>query len=359
MKVIFLSKRRPQSKDVFTRPYGRFYSLSQEMANQGHEVHLVLLNYKKENEFRRIRENIHWHSVNLLPNPIYYYSYVKKLSLQINADYIVGFSDIIYGICAQKIAKKTNCLSVIDAYDNYESYIHWLKPLHWLWRKSLKESNLVTAAGPELLEKLSYGRNRTNSSGAVIEMAADPMFHRNSQLQSRVKLGLPKNKFIIGYSGSLMNNRGVDVMLSTFSEISLDYPDIYFVFSGMQDKNVNFKSIKNKIILGYVNDKDVPDVVRSFDLLVSVNKNNDFGNYSYPVKIYEALSVGTPVIASKTLSTSYVLRDYPQALFEAENTKEMVKKIKWFIQSPYKVKKGDYGWGVQAKVFETILLEHK
>ncbi len=359
MKIIFLSKRRPQSKDLYTRPAGRFYFLPKILADQGHEVHLVLLNYKVETEFTQFRDKIYWHSVNLLPNPINYYLFIKKLTLQVKPDYIVGFSDIIYGIYAQKISNTMDCLSVIDAYDNYESYIPWLKPLHWLWRRSLKKSNLITAAGPELLEKLTYGRCRNKIFGAVIEMAADPVFVEGSQSKSRAKFGMPINKFIIGYSGSLVKNRDISTMLNAFVEISSIFPNVCFAFSGRRDKDIDLSMVKNKIMLGYVNDQDVPDVVRCFDLLVSVNRNSEFGNYSYPAKLYEALAVGVPVIASKTLSTSYVLRDYPEALFEPESKKEIVEKIKWFINKPYTVKKLNYGWQNNVKVFEDILLSYR
>lgn len=359
MNIIILCKRRPQSRDLFSRPSGRFYFIPQALANKGHEVHLVLLNYKIEREFNVLRNNIHWHSVNLLPNLVHYYFYAKKLSLEFKADYVIGFSDIIFGIYAQEISKKTNCLSVIDAYDNYESYIPWLKPLHWLWRNSLKKANIITAAGPELLSKLSSGLHDRDRSRAVVEMAADPIFIQGSQSKSRKKLGLPENKFIIGYSGSLAKNRGVSIMLDAFSEVSSIYPNVIFVFSGRLENGIDLSKLKNKILLGYVNDNIVPDVLRSFNLLVSVNKKSSFGNFSYPVKIYEALAVGVPVIATKTLSTSYVLRDYPQALFEAGNVSFIVEKLTSFIEKSYDVKTNNYGWSEKTRIFEELLLNYK
>ena len=48
MKILFLSKRRPQGKDLLTRPYGRFFYLPYWLAQRGHEVYILLLSYKKE-----------------------------------------------------------------------------------------------------------------------------------------------------------------------------------------------------------------------------------------------------------------------------------------------------------------------
>ena len=39
-----------------------------------------------------------------------------------------------------------------------------------------------------------------------------------------------------------------------------------------------------------------------------------FGDYSYPIKLYEAMACGRPVVASRTASTAWVLRDFPDRL---------------------------------------------
>ena len=38
MKILMLSKRRPQGRDLFTRPYGRFFHLPRLLAEAGHTV---------------------------------------------------------------------------------------------------------------------------------------------------------------------------------------------------------------------------------------------------------------------------------------------------------------------------------
>lgn len=48
--------------------------------------------------------------------------------------------------------------SCIDAYDNYESYIPWLKLLHVLKRRALSRADLITAAGPNLLKQMLFVR---------------------------------------------------------------------------------------------------------------------------------------------------------------------------------------------------------
>jgi len=175
MKLLFLCKRRPQGKDLIERPYGRFYYLPKILAEKGHEVHILLLSHKNEPKISHQKDEIHWASLSLLKHgPFAYSRNAEKITNQINPDWIVGFSDTYYGILAQRLGSKLHIPSLIDAYDNYESYIPWLKPLHYQWRSSLVKATLVTAAGPSLADLL--GNSRPGKPTEIIPMAADPIF---------------------------------------------------------------------------------------------------------------------------------------------------------------------------------------
>ena len=212
MKIICLTKRRPLSRDLWERPYGRFYYLSKGLAERGHQVHLILANYQKESEFSQQRDGFFWHSVNVLPNPFHYYSYVENLAEQEKPDWIIGYSDTYFGILAVKIARQLNCQSLIDAYDNYESYMLWCKPLHWMWRRALRKASAIIAVGPGLLTKLSEGRKPNTATEKIIPMCADPIFFPRDKITSRKCFNLPQDKFIIGYSGSLFKNRDIKTL---------------------------------------------------------------------------------------------------------------------------------------------------
>ncbi|ANX03477.1 hypothetical protein PG2T_04240 [Immundisolibacter cernigliae] len=45
-----------------------------------------------------------------------------------------------------------------------------------------------------------------------------------------------------------------------------------------------------------------------------MNTPGAFGDYSYPIKLYEAMACGRPVVAARTASTAWVLRDFPGRL---------------------------------------------
>ncbi len=306
MKLLFLCKRRPQGRDLLTRPYGRFYHLPLLLARQGHEVTILLGSYKREPDQYDFHDGdgIRWYSVSLAGlNPFHYYRTAWQLTGELEPDWIIGFSDTWYGIMASHLARRCGCRSLIDAYDNYESYMLWCKPLHYLWRRALAGADMVTAAGPQLAELM--GRNRKGKAALILPMAADPEFVPLNQSDSRKKLELPQHKKLIGYCGSLHMSRGIDFLFQLAERIGSIAPEVEIVVSGRKGKGVVFP--ENIHWLGYLPDEQMPALLNSMDVLLVLNRESSFGKYSYPVKLYEAIQCRVPVVASDTEPVRWIL----------------------------------------------------
>jgi len=352
MRLLALCKRRPQSRDLFTQPYGRFYHLPCLLAKRGHEVHLLLLSYyRNEPPAYRREGNLHLHSISVSPlGPWPYLQKAARLAAELKPDWVIGFSDTWYGILAEHLAKKVGAQSLIDAYDNYESYIPWCKPLHVLWRRALSKANVITAAGPQLGEwmQITSGGKPVH----VLEMSADPCFHPLPKHACRVKLGLPFNKILLGYSGAIHPNRGIQLLFAILAKLKTSFPDIELVVSGRLAKGVSLPSEIRW--LGYRPPEDVPLLVNSLDLMLSINKPSAFGNYSYPAKLYEALACGTPVIATNLPATAWVLRMHPLWLADAGDADDFVTKIRAVLSSPSQCQHYQ-GWETSAMQLEQII----
>ena len=194
MRLLFLCKRRPQGRDLLTRPYGRFFYLPYHLAQQGHDVTLLLLGYHNEPPLHCHSHAMDWYLESLRPliysgGPLAYLRRAQMLVQTIKPDWIIGFSDTWYGILAAHLGKKYGIKTLIDAYDNYESYIPWAKPLHWAWHSALKKATTLTAAGPQLAELMSQGRDGIPAT--VVPMAADPIFQPMIGNNLRKQFGLP------------------------------------------------------------------------------------------------------------------------------------------------------------------------
>ncbi len=352
LNIVFLCKRRPQQRDLVSSPYGRFFNIPDYLAREGHRVSLVLANYKTETEAVTSIGNVKVHSVNVLPHPLRYVRYATRLAKKSNADWVVGLSDTYFGILATRIARTTGCRALIDAYDNYEAYIPWAKPLHWLWHKALSDADAITAAGPGLLDLMRKFASQS-SVDAVMPMAADDKFRPAPTLECRRRLNLSEKRKLIGYCGSAVASRGFAALIPVLKMLTVSDPDIQFVVTGRKDDH--FKLPTNTVHLGVLPDDQVPLFVNSLNLAIAVNRRGAFGDHSYPVKIYEALACERPVIASRTLATEWIFKNDADYLFDIENHEETINKIIRFTSTHQPPNVESLTWSEVGIRFERLL----
>lgn len=356
MKILFFCKRRPLARDLLTRPYGRFYHLPKLLAERGHEIHVALLSYKRDRAETLTRDGIHWTSVSVLAgNPLRYISNAHQLVRDIQPDWIGGLSDTWYGILAQRLGQHYNVNTLIDAYDNFESYIPWFKPLHLAWQRSLSRATLVTAAGPDLADLLR--QYRIEKATITIPMAADPIgFKPMEQSGCRQQLDLPANGRLVGYCGSISKNRGIEVLFSAVRQLQQEAEDVKLVLTGRKDRSITLPT--DAIWLGNINDGKVPLVFNSLDILTVINKSSAFGNFSYPVKLYEAMRCQVPIIASRTPATSWILKDNNNLLVDPDDADQLCKALKRLLST----RRVDYGnqpdWHSNCDRLEQALKDH-
>lgn len=352
MKLLFLSKRRPMGKDLVGSPYGRFFYLPKILAERGHEVSIALLDYSNDEPLAEDAHGMRW-----ISSPGYtYLGTVKRQIVARRPDWIVGFSDTYFGILAARFARKFGLRSCIDAYDNYESYMPWAKPLHWVWRSALRRADLLTAAGPDLAALMSRGRDRGRT--VVVPMAADPAgFEPKDKMACREALQLPPDGPLVGYCGSMHRSRGVDVLFEAIPLVLEERPDVRFIHSGRTWSDVPLPDTIQS--LGFIDHAKVPVLLNSMDVLVVTNKESAFGHYSYPVKLYEAMSCHVPVVATRTRATEWILAGHPSRLVEPANPRALCDAILRALEETG----ADYGtvpdWNSSCDVFEAALLERQ
>ena len=330
-RLMFLCKRRPQGRDLLSRPFGRFYHLPVALAKQGHDVTVLVLNYTNEVPEEKFSDGVTWLSESVRPvlakgGPLAFLRRAQRLIDEQRPDCVIAFSDTWYGIAGEWLASRNGIPCVIDAYDNYESYIPWAKPLHWAWRRACRRAVAVTAAGPDLLELMRPG----GSPGlrAVVPMAADPGFRPMDRKECRAALGLPLDATLVGYAGSLHRSRGIETLFEVIREMSSRLDNVRLVVSGPRQRGVEIPAdVRAHVIdLGFVPDEKVAVVLNSLDVALVVNRDSAFGRYSYPVKLYEAMACGVPVVAANVPGSAWILRDHPELLARPEDPRDFAAK---------------------------------
>jgi len=314
---------------------------------------MLLLGYQHDPPMVLEQDSITWLSENIRSSgPYRYFQRVRELVQTIRPDWIVGFSDTYFGIMAEHIGRKFGIHSAIDAYDNYESYIPWLSPLHLLWRRALNGATVVTAAGPQLAEFL--GNFRPGKPVRVVPMAADPEFEPLDKAPSRRSLRLPSDKKLVGYCGSIYRNRGIDVVFQAFESVCRRDPDVELILTGRKQRGIRLPPRSRW--LGYLPDQELPALLNSMDVLLVVNMLSAFGNFSYPAKLYEAMSCRIPIVATATAPARWILCDRRQFLAAPGDSHELADKICSLLP----MNRFDYGelprWEASSHAFEEALL---
>ncbi|WP_426688988.1 glycosyltransferase [Rhodanobacter ginsengiterrae] len=337
MKILFIGKRHPQQRDLIERPYGRFHNLPTALAAFGHEVQVLLCSHRNFSSSRVRIAGVEWLNEDLRTLGISgLYGKLSQHANEFRPDWVMGVSDTYYGWMAGRLGRATGACVAIDAYDNYEAYMPWNLPLHLLWRRSIRAADLVTAAGPQLAQRLQSHR-RGGHPVEIIPMVADPEFRPLDKQACRLALGLPSEARLIGYIGSWARNRGTTMLLDAFRRARALQPDLQLVLSGRPPPEALAEP--GVVGTGYVADVQLPELINALDVACVVTADTSFGRYSYPAKLCEAMACHVPVVATDTAPVRWMLAGSADHLVQPGDAASFSERILDLLDTP----RAEYG----------------
>ena len=142
------------------------------------------------------------------------------------------------------------------------------------------------------------------------------------------------NKLNITYVGSLIKNRGVDLLLEAAKQL----PDYCIkIIGGVGDELINAQNylkennINNVNLLGHKSQQQIYNFYGHSDILIlpMSGKENHTQKYASPNKLFEYMATGKPIIAANLPSVREILVDGENSLlFEPDNVIDLIHKIK-------------------------------
>ena len=355
MNLLWLSKRHPQQRDLFRSPHGRYYHLPRLLAKQGIRIQMLLLGYQHQPPVERIEANggLSIRALAVRPDPRDYYRAAVNAIHDQRPDWIIGSSDIWFAVLAVHLGRRFRLPTLIDAYDNFETYHPMIPPLRRIWRQTLRRADRVVAAGPQLAEWMS--RTAGQRQVEVVPMAADPEFYPRDRGLCRQHIGLPPTLPLLGYVGSLDAKRGVETLFGVYRQLRAERPELRLVVSGRRGKGIVLPD--SALNLGYRPAAEIPLLLNSLNLVLVLNRPTAFGNYSYPAKLYEAMRCQIPVVAADVPGTAWILRDHPNCLAPPDDIPSFLQQARIALSHHCY----DYGnddenqWAVSAQQMAKIL----
>ena len=129
-----------------------------------------------------------------------------------------------------------------------------------------------------------------------------------SPVEARKALGMAAQHFTLGYTGHLYAGRGVDLML----EMARRLPEVNFLLAGGEPgevqrlrETVRATKMENIILAGYVPNAELPLYQAACDLLlmpyqrhVAASSGGDIARYLSPMKLFEYMACGRPILCS-------------------------------------------------------------
>ncbi len=129
----------------------------------------------------------------------------------------------------------------------------------------------------------------------------------------RAELDIPGDAFVVGFTGSLKMWHGVDTLLHAFRALRAELPRAHLLICGDGPKRgwidgfIAGAGMQEAVTMaGWVDHDDLPGLIARMDVATAPYPASD-SHYFSPLKLYEYLAMGIPVVASDIGQTSELL----------------------------------------------------
>ncbi len=199
----------------------------------------------------------------------------------------------------------------------------WMaRAFDWLERVMLRRSTVVIVICPQLEEVVRQVNTRVPVVLIENAMGSGDAPTPGSGAGVRAALGLGPDTPIVLYTGTFEAYQGFDLLFGAMPAVIAKRPDVMFVLMGGDADQVRAAQARvealgisaNVLLTGQRPVGDVPAYLDAADALVSPRSLGT----NTPLKIYQYLRSGRPIVATRLLTHTQVLDDETSILTEPE-----------------------------------------
>lgn len=333
MKILIISKYAISKEMGFET---RLFALSRLFVKKGHEVTIISsvdnyfgkfpktytktynneiidgikvswiksLNYKKTISLKRVLSwfdfewKLFWMKKKLLDKPDVLI--VSSLSLL----------TILNGV---RLKKKFDCKLIFEIRDiwpltlieegGYSPTNPLVKILSWIERWGYKKSDLTIGTMPNIGEHVnSVTKQNINSACVPFGFHLNDYNEKSLNKDNKNDYGIPLDKFVIGYAGSIGLSNGLDTFIKVIKRLK-NNDQIHFVILGkgaLRESYMDFlKDCSNVQFIAKVERAEVKNVLARCNVLYFAALNSKVWKYGWsPNKLIDYMISGKPVLAS-------------------------------------------------------------
>lgn len=196
----------------------------------------------------------------------------------------------------------------------------------------------------------------------VLPNAADiATFNKQFDIQNiKTSLGL-EDKFIVAYIGTLQVWYAIEDVISAFPRVLKEVPNacLFIVGTGQAEEKLMYLTHKLGIsdrvrFQGYVKHRQIPEMLSIADVTVAPFKELGMTFFGSAIKIFEYLSAGKAIVASKIGQIAEVLQDQHTALLVTPSSIEELanaiirlahdEQLRNYLAKNAKIEAQKYSW---------------
>jgi glycosyltransferase involved in cell wall biosynthesis len=201
---------------------------------------------------------------------------------------------------------------------------------------SIRFANYVIIANDLWYERLITRSAKAHRCTTIVNYPDSNIFFR------RERLPVDKRNFRITYPGTLNDHQGLDVAIHAVAKIKNEIPNLEFHIYGegpaktaLIELSENLGLSQTVIFHEFLPCNHVAEVMALSDLsVVPKRASSAFGNEAMSTKIMEFMSLGVPVVASRTKVDSYYHDNTRVRFFESENPSDLASAILHLYRNP-------------------------
>ncbi|MBQ7329960.1 MAG: glycosyltransferase [Oscillospiraceae bacterium] len=270
-----------------------------------------------------------------------YYRAVKRTFKKYNLKADVMYSHFFQaGIPAVKLAKELGIPSIVA---NGEA--ETIRETSHISRKLLKEtldnvSGIISVSSKNKDEvcELCEGDAAVMDKVTILPNATEPKrFFKKDKAECRSKLGLPQDAFIVAFTGSFIERKGIMKLSAALDR----FDDAYSMFIGAGEKK---PTCKNVLHMGSVRNCELCDYLNAADVFVLPTLAEGCCN-----AILEAMACGVPIVSSNRSFNNEILDVTNSILIDPLSEEDIYQAIKELKENPAKRERLSTGCLEKAK----------
>lgn len=303
------------------------------------------------------------------------FSHKKEITRQIKEfqpEVIVGFG-VLNTYLAMKLAKKNGVPFIYYLIDVLHTLVP-VKSFRWvakiLEERNLKNSDRVIVINDTLKDyAINMGSNpdQTHLIRAGVDLERfNPDIDR-SRIRKQYKI--EKNDFVLFFMGWLYDFSGLKEVALDLANVKNEECGLKLLIVGEGDLYAELKKIQQKyglenriIFTGWQPYQKIPEFLKASDLCLFPAHDNEVTRSIVPIKIYEYMAAGKPVIATRLPGVEKEF-GHNNGVIYADEPGGVVKKTVKLIKNGDLAKQGlrakrfvkRYSWNNITQDFETIL----